>query len=402
MPRPMPATITPDTLAAMRAWRRDLHAHPDLAFNEHRTADLVARELSAMGIGVHRGLGRTGVVGTLSTAPGPAIALRADMDALPLEELNTFGHCSRHTGTMHACGHDGHTAMLLGAARHLAEQRSFQGTVHFVFQPAEEGEGGGRAMVQDGLFERFPCDAVYGMHNWPGLPAGTFAINHGPMMAALDTFEITVQGHGTHAAMPERGVDPFTAVAQIALGLQTIPGRMLSAMESVVVSLTQIHGGDAWNVIPDHVVMRGTVRCFSPRVQDRVEAALHTMCRATAEAHGATATVAYRRGYPPTINTDRETDVAIAAAQAVAGAGRVQFDCQPSMASEDFAFMLQARPGAYIWLGADGTDASLPLHNPRYDFNDDTLGLGAAYWVSLVESVLKAEKVEQAVTDTAG
>ncbi|MDP9902995.1 M20 aminoacylase family protein [Variovorax ginsengisoli] len=382
-------SMHPDTVSAMRRWRRDLHAHPELAFNEFRTADLVARELAAMGIDVHRGLGKTGVVGTLSTAPGRAIALRADMDALPVREMNTFTHCSRHAGTMHACGHDGHTAMLLGAARHLATHPNFHGTVHFVFQPAEEGEGGGRAMVEDGLFERFRCDAVYGMHNWPGLPAGTFAINHGPMMAALDTFEVTVQGRGTHAAMPERGVDPFTTVAQITMALQTIPGRTLSAMDSAVVSLTQIHGGDAWNVIPDQVVMRGTVRCFSPDIQDRVEAALQTICRSTAEAHGASAIVTYRRAYPPTINTARETDIAITAARAVAGADNVEIDCKPSMASEDFAFMLQAKPGAYIWIGADGAQASLPLHNPRYDFNDDTLGLGAAYWVRLVESVLE-------------
>jgi hippurate hydrolase len=380
--------VTPDTVHAMQGWRRDLHAHPELAFNEFRTADLVARELADMGIDVHRGLGKTGVVGTLSHGDGPAIALRADMDALPVKELNAFAHCSRQAGTMHACGHDGHTAMLLGAARHLAANPCFRGTVHFVFQPAEEGEGGGRAMVEEGLFERFPCDAVYGMHNWPGLPAGTFAINHGPMMAALDTFEITVQGRGTHAAMPERGIDPFTVVAQITLALQTIPSRVLSAMDSAVVSLTQIHGGDAWNVIPDQVLMRGTVRCFSPDIQDRVEAALRTMCRSTAEAHGATATVVYRRGYPPTINSHEETDMAIAAARAVAGEGQVQIACKPSMASEDFAFMLQAKRGAYIWMGADGAQPSLPLHNPRYDFNDDTLGLGAAYWVKLVETVL--------------
>lgn len=380
--------ISSETVDAMRVWRRDLHAHPELAYNELRTSDLVARELAAMGIEVHRGLGKTGVVGTLSTAPGPAIALRADMDALLVKELNAFDHRSRHAGAMHACGHDGHTAMLLGAARHLAVNPNFHGTVHFVFQPAEENEGGGRAMVEEGLFERFPCDAVYGMHNWPGLPVGTFAINHGPMMAALDTFELTVQGRGTHAAMPERGVDPFTAVAHIALGLQSIPSRILGAMESAVVSLTQIHGGDTWNVIPDHVVMRGTVRCFSPDIRDRVEEAVRTICRATAEAHGATAILTYTRGYPPTVNTARETDIAIAAARRVVGDANVQFDCKPSMASEDFAFMLQAKRGAYIWIGADGARPSAPLHNPRYDFNDDMLGIGAAYWVSLVESTL--------------
>ncbi|RTR14625.1 amidohydrolase [Azospirillum griseum] len=380
--------MSSETVDAMRVWRRDLHAHPELAFNEFRTSDLIARELAAMGITVHRGLGKTGVVGTLSTAQGRAIALRADMDALPVKELNSFDHCSRHVGTMHACGHDGHSAMLLGAAHHLATNPNFHGTVHFIFQPAEESEGGGRAMVEEGLFERFPCDAVYGMHNWPGLPAGTFAINHGPMMAALDTFEVTVQGRGTHAAMPERGIDSFTIVAHITLALQSIPSRMLSAMESAVISLTQIHGGDAWNVIPDQVVMRGTVRCFSPNIQDRVEEAIRVICRLTAEAHGATAILTYTRGYPPTINTVGETDVAIAAARRVVGDANVQIDCKPSMASEDFAFMLQANRGAYIWIGADGAQPSAPLHNPRYDFNDDTLSIGAAYWVSLVESVL--------------
>jgi len=380
--------IAADTVQAMTHWRHDLHAHPELAFAETRTADLVARELTAMGITVHRGLGRTGVVGTLQNGAGPSIGLRADMDALPVTEANTCSHCSTHPGVMHACGHDGHTAMLLGAARHLSTHRDFAGTVHFIFQPAEEGEGGGRAMVEDGLFERFPCDAVFGLHNWPGLPVGTFAINHGPMMAAFDTFEVKIQGRGTHAAMPERGIDPFIAVAQITLALQTIPARFISAMESVVVSITQIHGGDAWNVIPDEVVIRGTVRCFSPAVQDQVERLLHTLCQNTAQAHGAVATVRYLRGYPPTINTHTETDQAITAAQSLVGVKNVRFDCTPSMASEDFAFMLAACPGAYIWMGVDGATPSAPLHNPHYDFNDDALALGAAYWVKLAQTLL--------------
>jgi amidohydrolase len=386
------AIIQSETLRAMVGWRHDLHAHPELAFNEFRTSDLIAAELAALGLAVHRGLGKTGVVGTLAKGAGRAIGLRADMDALPVKEMNVFAHRSQHVGSMHACGHDGHTAMLLGAARHLAAHRNFRGTVHFIFQPAEENEGGGRAMVEDGLFQKFPCDAVYGMHNWPGLPAGQFAINHGPMMAAYDTFEITVQGQGTHAAMPERGIDPFVSTAQIILALQTIPSRMFSAMESVIVSVTQVHGGDAWNVIPDAVVLRGSVRCFSAAIQDRAEQALRHMCCSIAEAHGATVTVKYERRYPPTINTSVETDVAIAAASAVVGAGNVQVDCQPSMASEDFAFMLQAKPGAYIWIGADGVKAQSPLHSPHSDFNDDTLELGAAYWVSLVEAALELAK----------
>ena len=377
-----------DILTAMLEWRRQIHSNPELAFNEHQTSNLVAQELSKMGIDVHRGLGQTGVVGSLRNGDGPTIGLRADMDALPILELGSTAQKSRHQGVMHACGHDGHTAMLLGAARHLAANRPFKGTVNFIFQPAEEGAGGGREMVQDGLFDLFPCDAVYGMHNWPGLPAGQFAINHGPMMAALDTFEILVQGRGAHAAMPERGVDPFTAVAQIIMGLQTIPSRLLSAMESAVVTVTQVHGGDTWNAKPDSVVMRGTVRCFDFAVQDRVEAAIKSMSSTLAIAHGATAEVSYWRKYPPTINSSAETDHAIAAAQSVAGANAVLVDCKPSMASEDFAFMLQAKPGAYIWIGADGKNACPPLHNPHYDFNDATLEIGAAYWVKLATMLL--------------
>jgi hippurate hydrolase len=384
----MSTTLQPETVEAMTSWRRDLHAHPELAFEEHRTADLVARELAAMGIDVYRGLGRTGVVGTIANGQGPSIGLRADMDALPVHELNDVPHSSTHRGVMHACGHDGHTAMLLGAARHLSKNRAFRGTVNFIFQPAEENEGGGRAMVEDGLFERFPCDAVYGMHNWPGLPAGEFAINHGPMMAALDTFEVTVQGRGSHAAMPERGIDPFTAVGQIVLGLQTIPSRMLSAMDSAIVSITQIHGGDAWNVIPDSAVIRGTVRCFDPGVRNRVESALKLMCATLATANGASATIDYARCYPPTVNSKLEAEHAIAAATATPGSKGVRVGVAPSMASEDFAFMLQAKPGAYIWLGADGASPCAPLHNPHYDFNDDTLVVGALYWVSLVSTLL--------------
>ncbi|MGO4153263.1 M20 aminoacylase family protein [Cupriavidus sp. YAF13] len=380
--------LDPDVVNAMFAWRRDLHAHPELAFEEHRTADLVARELASMGIDVYRGLGRTGVVGTITTGEGPSIGLRADMDALPVQELSVVAHASTYKGIMHACGHDGHTAMLLGAARHLAKNRDFKGTIHFIFQPAEENEGGGRAMVEDGLFERFPCDAVYGMHNWPGLPAGEFAINHGPMMAALDTFEITVQGRGSHAAMPERGVDPFISVAQIVLGLQTIPSRLVSALDTIVVSVTQIHGGDTWNVIPDRVLIRGTVRCFDAKVQDRAEDALRSMATTLAAAQGATANVEYARRYPATVNSSHEADNAIAAAKATRGGQGVRVGIPPSMASEDFAFMLQALPGAYIWLGADGRQPSAPLHNPHYDFNDETLAVGAAYWVSLATYLL--------------
>lgn len=373
---------------SMIRWRRDLHAHPELAFQEFRTSDTVAASLSALGIEVHRGLGRTGVVGTLRQGDGPTIGLRADMDALPLVELGDIAHRSTHQGRMHACGHDGHTAMLLGAAQHLARTRDFRGTVHFIFQPAEENEGGARAMVEEGLFTRFPCDGVYGMHNWPGLPAGQLAINDGPMMAALDTFEIEVTGKGAHAAMPHQGIDPFMSVAQMVMALQTIPSRSVSALDSAVVSVTQIHGGDAMNVIPDSVVVRGTARCFSEDVRQHIEARLQSICVMTAQAHGAKAVVSYRRGYPATVNTSREAGLAYQAAAQLVGPGNVVQGIKPSMASEDFAFMLQACPGAYLWLGADGPLASKPLHNPRYDFNDSLLVTGAAFWVSLVQSLL--------------
>jgi len=389
---PTPSGISADTVQAMTRWRRDLHAHPELSLKETRTSDVVAAALTDMGIPIHRGLAGTGVVGTLKGAAGdgPCIGLRADMDALPVQEANTCAHCSTHAGVMHACGHDGHTAMLLGAALHLSQHRDFAGTVHFIFQPAEETEGGARIMVQEGLFDLFPCEAVYGMHNWPGLPLGEFAVSHGAMMAAFDMFEITVQGRGTHAAMPERGVDPFLAVAQITLALQTIPARFVSAMQSLVVSVTQIHGGDAWNVIPDAVVLRGAVRFFDAQLQDKVATLMHQLCSATAAAYGAQAHVTYHRNQPATINTPNEADRAIAAARAVVGADKVRVDGPPAMASEDFAFMLQAKPGAYVWLGVDGAQPSAPLHNPHYDFNDDALAFGAAYWVQLVRQMQQA------------
>lgn len=382
--------LTLDTLDIMKCWRRDLHAHPELAFAEFRTSTLVADELEKMGMKVHRGLGKTGVVATLANGIGPSIGLRADMDALPLSELGEIAHCSTHPGRMHACGHDGHTAMLLGAAKHLAKEKNFQGTIHFIFQPAEENEGGGRAMVEDGLFSMFPCDAVYGLHNWPGMNVGQFGINFGPMMAALDTFEIEVQGVGTHAAMPERGVDPFVSVANIVLALQTIPSRVLSAQDSAVISVTQIHGGDAWNVIPASVVIRGTARCFCEEVRSSIESHLRTIVALTAQAHGATAVVKYMRGYPATVNSKAEAEWAAKAATEVVGEGNVHIGVRPSMASEDFAFMLQQRPGAYIWMGVDGAEPSKPLHNPRYDFNDDALPLGAAFWVRLASTLLPA------------
>jgi len=374
----------------MAQWRRRIHAHPETAFEEHETAAFVAAQLQSFGIDVKRGLAGTGVVGTLQgRVPGArAIGLRADMDALHIHEKNGFAHASAVEGKMHACGHDGHTAMLLGAARYLAETRNFSGTVHFIFQPAEENEGGGRVMVEEGLFDKFPVEAVFGMHNWPGLAVGDFAVRPGPMLAACDMFEITVQGKGAHAAMPHMGVDPIICASAIATALQTVASRNTHPLESAVVSITQIHGGDTWNVIPDTVVLRGTTRTFKPEIQDAVEAGVRRICAGVAAAMGASVTVAFDRRYPATINSPAETVTAADAAAAVVGTEHVDRNVQPTMGAEDFAFMLRAKPGCYIFIGNGAGDASAGLHNPHYDFNDDILPLGASYWTTLVERVL--------------
>jgi hippurate hydrolase len=371
----------------MTKWRRDLHAHPETAFEEHRTAEFVAARLQEFGIEVHRGIAKTGVVGTLRGArPGSrAIALRADMDALHVHEKNGFEHASQNHGRMHACGHDGHTTMLLGAARYLAETRNFTGTVHFVFQPAEENEAGGRAMVEEGLFEKFPVEAVFGMHNWPGMPAGQFSVRSGPMMAAADIFELTISGRGAHAAMPNRGVDPVVVAAQVITALQTIVSRGTHPLEAAVVSVTEVHGGDTFNVIPDEVVLRGTTRSFRPEVQDTIEPAMRRIAENVCAAFGARMTLRYERRYPPTINTEAETEIAAATLAELVGEANVRRDLLPSMGAEDFAFMLQARPGSYVWIG---NGASAGLHNPGYDFNDEILPLGASYWARLVERTL--------------
>ncbi|MGF1639723.1 MAG: M20 aminoacylase family protein [Rhodospirillales bacterium] len=372
----------------MTAWRRHLHARPELAFEERLTAAFVADRLAEFGLDVHRGLAGTGVVGTLSSGDGPAIALRADMDALPIEEANDFAHRSAHPGRMHACGHDGHSAMLLGAARFLAETRRFRGTVHFVFQPAEENEGGARRMVEEGLFERFPVRAVYGMHNWPGRPAGSIAVRPGPMMAAFDTFEIAVAGHGAHAAMPHLGCDPVVAAAAIVGALQTVTSRAVDPLDSAVVSVTQFHAGDAWNVIPERALLRGTARALRPEVQQAIEAGVRRVATGVAAGFGADAAVHYERRYPPTVNDPAETERAAAAAVAVVGRENVDRDPMPSMGSEDFAFMLRERPGCYVWIGNGPGEGGCTLHNPRYDFNDAILPVGASYWATLVELVL--------------
>lgn len=381
------------TLAALQpklaAIRRDIHAHPELAFEEHRTAELVASRLEALGIETHRGIGRTGVVGVIRKGRREgAIGLRADMDALPITERNAFPHHSRHPGRMHACGHDGHTTMLLGAAEWLQDKGRFDGTVVLIFQPAEEGDGGAREMIEDGLLTRFPMQSVFGMHNWPGLPAGHFAVHDGPVMACADRFDIEIRGHGAHAAMPHLGVDPVAAGAALVQGLQTIASRAVDPLDAVVVSVTQFHAGEAYNVIPDRAQLCGTVRAFRPEVEDRVEEAMQRICAGIGAAFGANVNFEYRRGYPPTINTSAEAALCARVAAEVAGPGAVDSAPRPSMGAEDFAYFLRERPGAYVWIGNGPGEGGCTLHNPNYDFNDAILPAGAAYWVRLAETLL--------------
>ncbi len=379
-----------DFHADMTSWRRDIHAHPELGFEEHRTSDLVAAKLAEFGIEVHRGIARTGVVGTLrgNGAGDRAIALRADMDALPMPEANGFAHASKNPGKMHACGHDGHTTMLLGAARYLAETRNFAGTVHFVFQPAEEGLGGGQVMVDEGLFDKFPAEEVYGMHNMPGLAAGTFAGRAGPMMAAADRLAITVRGKGGHAALPNKTIDPVVIAAQIVTALQTVASRNADPLDSIVVSITQFHAGSADNVIADEALLRGTVRTFDAGLQTLAAARIKAIATGIAEGMGGGAEVEYRLGYPATVNHRDQVIKALDAAARVAGAQQVDHDPAPVMGAEDFAYMLRAKPGAYIFLGAGSGEGGRNLHQVSYDFNDEILPVGASYWASLVESVL--------------
>jgi hippurate hydrolase len=379
------AALLPD----MKTWRHHLHAHPETAFEEIATSAFVADKLRSFGLEVHTGLAKTGVVGVLRGKRGDeAIGLRADLDALHVRERSGVAYASRHEGRMHACGHDGHTTMLLGAAAALARKQSVGGTVYFIFQPAEENEGGGRVMVEEGLFERFPMRAVYGMHNWPGKMLGTFAMRAGPLMGAYDIFEIVVTGKGAHAAMAYTGKDPMLFAAHLINALQTIVARNLHPLDAGVVSVTQVHGGDTWNVIPQEVVLRGTVRAFKPEVQDLIEARMRTIVDGVAATFEMSATLRYERRYPATVNSPAETQHSLAAAAAVVGVDRVDTDPTPEMGSEDFAFMLQKKPGCYVWLGA-GRGADTPnIHSPFYDFNDDALPIGASYWVALAEQQL--------------
>ena len=379
-----------DFHADLTAWRRDIHAHPEIAFEEHRTAALVAAKLEEFGIEVHRGLAGTGVVGTLrGNLPGDrAIALRADMDALPMPEANDFEHASTSAGKMHACGHDGHTVMLLGAARYLAETRNFAGTVHFVFQPGEEGGGGGRIMVEEGLFEKFPAEEVYGMHNWPGLPVGQFAGRVGPVMAATDQFEITIEGRGGHAAQPHKTIDPVVVGSQIVGAIQTIASRNADPIKSVVVSVTQFHAGSAFNVIPQSAWLCGTIRTFDAGIRTQARTRIKEIAEGVALALGGSAEVKFRFGYPATVNHPAQTEKALAIAERVAGAGNVDYDIAPSMGGEDFAYMLLERPGSYIFIGNGPEVEGQKLHQVNYDFNDEILPVGASYWAQLVEGVL--------------
>jgi amidohydrolase len=379
------AALVPD----MKTWRHHLHAHPETAFEETATSAFVADKLRSFGLEVHTGLAKTGVVAVLRGAGSAgAIGLRADLDALHVQERTGVAYASQNEGRMHACGHDGHTTMLLGAAAVLARKKHLAGTVYFIFQPAEENEGGGRVMVEEGLFDRFPMGAVYGMHNWPRKQLGTFAMRVGPLMGAYDIFEIIVTGKGAHAAMAYTGKDPMLFAAHTINALQTIVARNLHPLDAGVVSVTQVHGGDTWNVIPQEVVLRGTVRTFKPEVQDLIEERMKGIVAGVAATFDMTATLRYERRYPATVNAATETQHSIAAASAVVGTEHVDTDPTPEMGSEDFAFMLQKKPGCYVWLGA-GTGPDTPnIHSPHYDFNDDALSIGASYWVTLAEQQL--------------
>ena len=367
-------------------WRRDIHAHPELGFQEERTSDLVADKLAAWGIEVHRGIGKTGLVGRLRTGNSPrTIGLRADMDCLPILESNEFAHRSQHPGRMHACGHDGHTTMLLGAARYLAETRNFDGTVHFIFQPAEEGLGGAAAMVKDGLFENFPCDAIFGMHNRPGLAVGKFQIRPGPMMAGGAFFDIEVEGVGAHGARPEAGIDPVVVASQIMTALQSIVSRNVRPVDTAVVSVTKFHAGDAYNVIPARATLGGTVRCFSTETMAMVERRMKALAENIAAGFGATAALDFRNLFPPLVNHADETDYIADVAAEIVGPDNVNRHAGLVMASEDFSYMLQKAPGAYIQIGNGDGEGGCEVHNPGYDFNDGALPYGASLFARLVE-----------------
>jgi hippurate hydrolase len=382
--------------AAVAAVRRDIHAHPELCFEEQRTSDVIAKQLSDWGIPIERGLGRTGVVGIIKNgSSGRAVALRADIDALPMTERNEFAHASRHAGKMHACGHDGHTAMLLAAAKHLSKHRNFDGSVVLVFQPAEEGGGGAREMLRDGLFDKYPVEAIFGAHNWPGMQVGQFAIKSGPAFASSNEFKVTINGKGAHAAMPHNGIDPVPVACQMVQAFQTIVTRNMRPIDAGVISVTMIHTGEATNVMPDSCVLQGTVRTFTLEVLDLIERRMKEVAQHTAAAFGAGCDFEFKRNYPPTINHPRETDFARRVMAEVVGADNV-LEFEPTMGAEDFSYFLLEKPGAYFLIGnGDGSHRAgghgmgpCMLHNPSYDFNDELIPLGATLWVRMAEAWL--------------
>ncbi|AKJ27680.1 M20 aminoacylase family protein [Caldimonas brevitalea] len=385
---------------SVAALRRDLHAHPELCFEEQRTSDVIARALNDWGIPVHRGLAKTGLVGVVKHGDSPrAIGLRADIDALPVTEHNHFAHASRHPGKMHACGHDGHTAILLAAARHLAQHRSFDGTVYLIFQPAEEGGGGAREMIREGLFDRFPMEAVFGMHNWPGLAVGQFAINNGPCFASSNEFRIVIRGKGAHAAMPHNGIDPVPVACQMVQAFQTVITRNKRPIDAGVISVTMIHTGEATNVVPDSCEIQGTVRTFTLDVLDMIERRMQEIATHTAAAFGCECEFEFSRNYPPTINHAQESAFVRRVMADVVGADNV-LEFEPTMGAEDFSYFLQEKPGAYFVIGnGDGAHREgghgmgpCMLHNPSYDFNDDLIPLGATLWVRLAEAWLNTPR----------
>jgi amidohydrolase len=380
--------------AEIKAIRRDIHQHPELKFEEHRTSDVVAAKLTEWGIPIHRGLAGTGVVGSIKRGTSTrAIGLRADMDALPMQEHNKFSHRSVNDGKMHACGHDGHTAMLLAAAKHLQQHGDFNGTVHLIFQPAEEGGGGAKRMIEEGLFTLFPCDAVFGLHNWPGGKVGTFGVTPGPAMASSNEFHIRILGKGSHAALPHESVDPVMVAVNLAQALQTIITRNKKPIDNAVLSITQIHAGSATNVVPDDAVLIGTVRTFSMEVLDLIERRMREISEYTARAFGASVEFGFHRNYPATINHKAEADFCAKVMDQIVGVENVHRDYEPVMGSEDFSFMLLAKPGAYVFIGnGEGTHRDsghgmgpCMLHNPSYDFNDDLIPIGATYWTELTQ-----------------
>jgi amidohydrolase len=375
----------------LTALRRDLHAHPELAFSERRTADVVAARLEALGVELHRGLAGTGVVATIRAGSSQrAIGLRADIDALPLEELGQPAHRSTIAGRMHGCGHDGHTAMLLGAAEALSRRRRFDGVVHVIFQPAEEGGSGARALLEQGLLERFPMEMVFGLHNWPGMPAGVIAVRPGPVMAGGDAFDITVSGRGGHAAMPHRATDTVVAGASIVLALQSLVARTVDPARPAVVSVTRFNAGSADNILPESAALGGTLRYLDPEVERSLRDGLQRVSAGVAAAHGVRAEVRLRHGYPPTVNHPAPTALARAAATAAVGCERVVVEYDATMGGEDFAFLAREVPGCYVWLGSAREPGDATLHSPYYDFNDEVIPVGVRYWVTLVEAVLAA------------